>query len=172
MGCQGKNIVLLDIPFQYRTLGAANEGVRFPVIPLGKEKQALSLALVRALQGMEYSIVAPTVLIGEPLPEMQLLQTDAVPLSMASIKGHNSSSAIASIPTNALYRLSYELKYSVKPQTTLAEKHFSLMVWSKLERRGAGGQWHDYPRPYSGKYFAEQLRERIESELERVGPIL
>ncbi len=172
VGCASKNIIMIEIPFQYKALAAGNEGVRFPVLPLGKEKLAFSSALLDALQKMEYSLIAPNVYVGEPLPETQLLRTDPVPLSSSTINEHNSSSIIGSIPLNAHYRLSYELKYRVNSPSALKHRNFSLMVWAKLERRAAGGQWHEYPKPYSGTFFANRLRDRIVSELTRAGASL
>ncbi len=172
MGCVSNKIVLLNIPFQYKTLEPPNEGVHVPVIPLGEEKHTFSIALVHALQELEYSIISPIVSEGETLPEAQPIETDAVTLNVSNINAHNSSSATNPILSNAIYQLSYKLEYRVNSTSAFKKKRFSLKVWAKLERRGAGGDFHEYPRPYSGHFFANQLRDCIESELKKEGATL
>lgn len=164
-GCAGPRMTCLKIPYRYRSLAAGIEGVKMPVIAPGRERDAISSAIILALQEMEYSIIEPTILAGELLPEDQDIVTDAVPLRKADILLHNRSSLLDPIHDDALYRLTYRLQYGVVDKPFLTHKHFSLIIWSILERCGAGGTWHDYPRSYSAQFFAQRLRDHIEEKL-------
>ena len=165
--CAGTNLTTLQIPYKYRSLAAGSEGVIIPVIAQGKEKITISRAIIRALQEMEYSIIEPKIPLGELLPESQDIITDAVPLRKTDILSHNSNSLLAPVPNDALYRIKYRLRYGIVDKPFLAHKHVSLKIWSILERRGTGGKWHAYPKSYSGRFFANRLRDRIEKELNR-----
>lgn len=159
-GCAGPRVTYLEIPYKYRSLAS----VKMPEIAPGEEKVAISRAIICALQEMEYSI-EPTIPIGELLPEGQDIITDPVPLRPAVILSHNSKSLLDPIPLNARYRLTYLVQYGIVDKPFLTHKHFSLMIWSILERRGAGGKWHAYPKSYSTRFFACRLRDRIEEKL-------
>jgi hypothetical protein len=163
--CAGTSLTTLQIPYKYNSLAAGNEGVIIPVIAQGKEKIAISRAIIRALQEMEYSIIEPNIPFGQLLPEGQNIITDAVPLKNIDVLSHNRGSLLSPIPIDALYRIKYRLRYGIVDKPFLTHKHFALKIWSILERRGSGGKWHAYPKLYSGRFFANRLRDRIENEL-------
>lgn len=166
-GCVGPSPTRLAIPYQYPSLAAGSEGVATVVLAPQSERAALSRAIVRALQEMEYSVIRPALPVGDLLPEGHDIVTDAVPLVKADIASHNRDSFLAPIPDDALYRLAYRLRYRVEDESALAHKQLSLIIWSVLERRGAGGRWHAYPKTYSARFFAGRLCSRIEAELRR-----
>ncbi len=168
-GCQSHNLVMRAIPYQHEAFGAANEGVRLAIIAPDKEAEAFSSAAMKALQSLDYSVVKPTLDSSALLPQGKPICTDAVPLAPSLIENHNRQFVGEPLLANANYRLSYVLQYTVENRSTMEQKHFALKVWSHLERRGAGGEWHKYPKTYSGGYFANRLCQTIETELKTAG---
>lgn len=139
-----------------------------PIIPFNKDAEVFSLALRTSLQDLEYSIIKPDAIEGPSLPQKTQIQTDAVDLARPVVENHNQKFTQKPMPLNAIYRLSYELMYGINKDSKDAPKHFWLNVRSRLERRAAAGDWHQYARPYSGSYFAQLLKEAVSKTLDSV----
>ncbi len=165
LGCAGPRPVDFDIPFQYPSAGMGGSGVANEIVLEPETEVAtISSALFSTLQGMEYSIMEPDLDPGELLPQLQLIRTDAVEVTKTLREEHNAMNTDMEMPGDRLYRLHYEIKYSV------VRRKFRFKAWAILEQRGAAGEWRPFTGDYSGRFFVALVHSELDKVLRESQP--
>ena len=169
-GCAGEGVpqlagaTIAELPFHSVRLGAAAQPYLNQIeLPEGREREAVTFALVQALQGFDYSIVAPplagdtTVLYDTPW------QTDILPVPATQVAFYNASVVDPSLmlPLDQLYGLRYEGRVTVQGAVV------RLVVRSVLHSRGARSAFREYAGSYGGKFFADRLVDAFSASLRR-----
>jgi hypothetical protein len=154
--------VTYELSFQSARFGAAAQPYLGQIaLPEGREREAVTYALVQALQTLEYSVVAPPIKGDTAILFDTPWHTDIVPLPMPIITKYNASLSNRSfiLPPDRIYGLRYD------GQILIRGAAIRLVLRSTLNVRGAQSPFRTYDSPYSGQFFADQLFEAFRATL-------
>lgn len=139
------------------------------------EPWEISRTIVAGLQTLQLSVVDPELPPLGILPEAKFIRTDFVPAQAELVGKHNAATPSMGLPLNAKYRFGFRLQYSLIAENprldqargggTDQRKRIALKIWTRLERSGAAGDWHEYPGPYSGEFFASLVCDAVSTRL-------
>ena len=161
--CKANNTVHFSVDFRYPSMGVGpNAHLGTIVLEPGKEDQVVALALVEALQGMEFNVSPPAT----PRTKSQSFTTDTAPLSGTVVDAYNREfgQGAMALPAGPVYGLKYEVGYSIE------NERCNFAVTPFLYHRSWGGasgadKWRPYNRNYSNLFFATLLRSRFVTAL-------
>jgi hypothetical protein len=167
-GCMSVGVELEPISFEYPSSGVGGQPVLADIaLVQGQEQKQISRVLVDVLtHEFELGIEAPTLALGEPLPEGETIVTQYLGVPTTTIEEHNRSYPELALAPGFLYQLAYQIKYR------LEDRELLFQVTPLLQRRAGGGAWRDASRrDYSSVFFVEPLeaalRQKLRNELGR-----
>jgi hypothetical protein len=131
------------------------------VLVKGMEARDATIALIRAVQDLDFSIVGADP--SDPLSQGGDHNTDIVPIPDSILAEYQGSKDAIAVPNDRRYGLQYTLNYKVEG------KALEFNVKAILFQRGsASAEWMLYRPPYSSKYFYDRLHAKILDELGRL----
>ena len=125
----------------------------------------VSRALLEAMQEMEMSFVEPPTSLEQLIPAGKTWKTGITAIPERLIEQHNENHPDYALQTNRIYGIQYEGIYWVLHK----EKEFRFILESHLYNRGLGAGFRPYKRnDYSGNFFLERVKERINNHIIRL----